>query len=137
MPFDFNAPKIIWLLNFSIFSVSYEGHSRNTQWALNLISTFLLEIQLSHVAIYSEMYFQNSKIVFHHINYIHIVSNYEQLFFFVFFFCFLFFISEMYYCYVHVQQYNMCERIIDEEFEDIKGVIRSRKTKRDRQYNSQ
>jgi hypothetical protein len=137
MPFDFNAPKMLWLLNISILSVSYEGHSRNTQWALNLISTFLLEIQLSHVAIYSEMYFQNSKIVFHHINYIHIVSNYEQLFFFVFFFCFLFFISEMYYCYVHVQQYNMCERIIDEEFEDIKGVIRSRKTKRDRQYNSQ
>jgi hypothetical protein len=136
MPFDFNAPKIIWLLNFSIFSVSYEGHSRNTQWALNLISTFLLEIQLymSHVAIYSEMHFQNSKIVFHHINYIH---NYEQLFFFVFFFCFLFFISEMYYCYVHVQQYNMCERIIDEEFEDTKRVIRSRKTKRVRQYNSQ
>jgi hypothetical protein len=136
MPFDFNAPKIIWLLNFSIFSVSYEGHSRNTQWALNLISTFLLEIQLymSHVAIYSEMHFQNSKIVFHHINYIH---NYEQLFFFVFFFCFLFFISKMYYCYVHVQQYNMCERIIDEEFEDTKRVIRSRKTKRDRQYNSQ
>jgi hypothetical protein len=137
MPFDFNAPKMLWLLNISILSVPYEGHSRNTQWALNLISTFLLEIQLSHVAIYSEMYFQNSKIVFHHINYIHIVSNYEQLFFFVFFFCFLFFISEMYYCYVHVQQYNMCERIIDEEFEDIKGVIRSRKTKRDRQYNSQ
>jgi hypothetical protein len=43
----------------------------------------------------------------------------------------------MYYYYVHVQQYNMCERIIDEEFEDTKRVIRSRKTKRDRQYNSQ
>ena len=39
----------------------------------------------------------------------------------------------MYYCYVDVQQYNMCERIIDEEFEDTKGVIRSRKTKKDRQ----
>ena len=62
MPFDFNAPKMLWLLNISILSVPYEGHSRNTQWALNLISTFLLEIQLSHVAIYSEMYFQNSKI---------------------------------------------------------------------------
>ena len=89
MPFDFNAPKMLWLLNISILSVPYEGHSRNTQWALNLISTFLLEIQLSHVAIYSEMYFQNSKIVFHHINYIHIVSNYSFLsFFFAFYFLF-------------------------------------------------
>jgi len=26
MPFDFNAPKMIWLLNFSILSVPYEGH---------------------------------------------------------------------------------------------------------------
>jgi hypothetical protein len=36
MPFDFNAPKIIWLLNFSILSVPYEGHSRNTQWDFNM-----------------------------------------------------------------------------------------------------
>ena len=37
---------IIWLSNLLIFSVPDEGYSRNKSSALNLISTFVLEVSI-------------------------------------------------------------------------------------------
>jgi hypothetical protein len=59
--FSFIAPehfKGIWLSNRSIFSVPDQDYSRNASCALNLISTFLLNIELKikpHGDIYCSM----------------------------------------------------------------------------------
>jgi len=105
MPFDFNAPKMIWLLNFSILSVPYEGHIQTyavgTKFDIYvLIRNSIVYVTCSYLFWDAFPKFQNSLPSMWIINYIHIVSNYEQLYFFVFLGVFLKFISEIYYCYV-------------------------------------